>query len=122
MVVDDNTIKNGFGTLTPNSTLQTGGSFATKIRTLVGSGSVAATDYTVLVDSTGGATAITLPNVATCAGRIYYIKKISSDGNTITISGDGNIDGSASATLTNQYKAYTLQSDGSAWWIIAEVD
>lgn len=122
VVVDDNTIKNGFGTLTPNSTLQTGGSFGARIRTQVGSGSVGATDHTVLVDSSGGATAITLPNVATCSGRIVYVKKISSDGNTITISGDGNIDGSATATLTNQYKAYALQCDGSAWWVIAEVD
>ena len=122
VVVDDNTIKNGFGTLTPVSTLETGGSFGAKIRTVVGSASVAATDHTVLVDSSGGATAITLPNVATCAGRMYVIKKISNDANTITISGDGNIDGSASATLTNQYKAYTIQSDGAAWWIINEVD
>lgn len=121
-VADDATVRNGFGTLTPVSTLQSGGSFGAKIRTVTGNTTIAATDYTVLVDSSGGATAITLPNAATASGRMYNIKKVSADGNTITISGDANIDGAATATLTNQYKAYTLQCDGSAWWIIAEVD
>lgn len=115
-VADNNTVKNGFGTLSPSSTLESGGSFGTNIRTQIGSGTVLSTDYTVLVDSSASGTTITLPPISTCPNRIYTVKKISSDTNTIIISGDTNIDGGSSVTFTTQYMGVTLQNDGSQWW------
>jgi hypothetical protein len=51
---------------------------------------------------------------------LLNIKKISSDGNTLTISSNGkNIDGAASQTTTAQYKNFQLYYDGITWNVLS---
>lgn len=63
---------------------------------------------------------ITLPPAADATGHIYFIKKIDSSANVVTIdpSGSETIDGGLTAVLTVQYEAITIQSDGTEWWIL----
>lgn len=76
--------------------------------------------YTILV-STGATTrTITLPNVANNTGRIINIKKIDSGVGDVTIAGEGaeTIDGNNTKTFSAQWESISVQSDGTAWYII----
>ncbi len=96
-----------------------------KIETVTGDTTLDDTHSMVLVDASGNVT-ITLPAAAsvfdsiTGIGKIYRIKKIDADADTVTIDGDGSetIDGGATAVLTVQYESITLQSTGSEWVIL----
>lgn len=78
------------------------------------------TYFTVLVNAVGGARTITLPAAASYTHRIYNIKKIDGSANTVTIDGNGaeTIDGAATQTISTQWDSYTIQSDGTGWFII----
>jgi len=112
----------GAGT-SPNSTITSGGSFATGISTKTAAYTIGTGDFTILGNTTSGSFALTLPMASGATGRIYVIKKISSDANVLTIqhngSGSDKIDGASSVTLTSQYSAYTIQSDGTNWDVIS---
>ena len=90
---------------------------AASIRAL-GSGTIAATDYTVLVV---GNVSLPAPD-ATNTGRLYHI--INGNTNTYVVTGTFRDAGSAgtvgSVTLnsTAGAKGFTVQSDGSQWWIL----
>ena len=72
----------------------------------------------VLADTTSAGFTVTLPSAVGRRGREITIKKISSDGNTLTIgTGGGNIDGASTKTTTIQYVSFTMKSDGTVWWI-----
>jgi len=74
---------------------------------------------TVIVDASGGAVTITLPEISNCGeGRIIRIVKIDSSANAVTIScsGTDTIEGSASITLANQYDKALLQTINSSTW------
>lgn len=83
-------------------------------------------DYTILVDASGGAVTITLPTAAsayssvTKVGKVYNVKKIDSSGNAVTLDGDGSetIDGAANQSIPTQWMNLTVQSNGSAWFIL----
>jgi len=78
-------------------------------------------DYTILVDASGGNRIINLPSSASSTiGRIYTIKKIDSSANTVTIDGSGSetIDGSTTKVLSAQWKYITIQSAGNGTWAI----
>jgi len=78
------------------------------------------------VTNESGDITITLPTAASSfnsvdgIGRIYRIKKIDADADTVTVDGNGSetIDDGTTATLTAQYESITIQSDGSEWWIL----
>lgn len=70
--------------------------------------------YTVLVDTSLGDIDITLPSTTT--GRIYNIKKKTSDSNKVNII--GTVDGGTSTKLNVQYESLTVQYDGISWWIL----
>jgi hypothetical protein len=89
--------------------------------------------HTLLVDSTGGVITIKLPDLLTCKGRIYTIKRINSDyydsetdnysnnganQNEVIIDGFASqkIDSVAKFTLNEDYKTITIQSDGINKW------
>lgn len=78
-----------------------------------------ATHYTILVDCSGGPVTITLPPVSGLK-RVYFIKKIDSTLNQMTIDGDGaeTIDGNTTITSNTQWEAFRLHTDGSAWYIV----
>lgn len=77
-------------------------------------------DYTILVDATAGAVTITLPAASGLTGQVINIKKIDSSSNAVTISraGTDTIDGGTTLSIATQYQAYTVQTNGSAWWVI----
>lgn len=76
--------------------------------------------FTVLVDASGGARTITLPAAAAHTHRIYNIVKIDVSANAVTIDGAGaeTINGAATQTLAVQWNSYTIQSNGTGWFII----
>ncbi|MCU7614128.1 hypothetical protein N0B16_06730 [Chryseobacterium sp. GMJ5] len=108
----------GIGTATPTATVDVVGSFSANIRTLT-TGTVADNDYTVLV---GGNISLPAPS-ATNTRRIYYLVNNSATSRTITgtfkDAGNGAAAGSFILTNTAEGKAITVQSDGTAWWIIS---
>ncbi len=91
------------------------------------------TDYTVtssdnntviLVDSTAGDVDITLPTAASAGnGFCIWIKKVSGDGNTLSILPNGaeTIEGTASVTTSTQYRAYQVVTNGMAWYLFNSV-
>ena len=104
----------------PTSTLKTGGSFATNIRTITSSENAEANDHTIIANAAGGAITVTLPAPSSCPGRIYAIKKSESSGNAVTVNGNGvNIDFAGTATLSAGGDGLTVQSDGTQYWIIS---
>lgn len=74
----------------------------------------------ILCNSSGGGFTINLPSAASNTNKEITVKKISSDGNTITI--DGNlsetIDGELTLLINSQWDAVNMISNGSNWFII----
>jgi len=108
----------------PSSTLHLGGSIATPISVKTSNYTLTETDHTILGS---GAFTLTLPSAATCAGRQYTMKQLAS-ASSITITGtstqrfDGTSFASGPKTIASQYRAMTVVSDGSDWWIVNEFD
>jgi len=77
-------------------------------------------DSTILCNTAGGGFTITLPAASINTRRVYTIKKISSDGNTVTIDGNGaeTIDGVTTKTLTTQWQFITIKCNGTGWFVI----
>lgn len=119
-VTIDNLGNVGIGTTSPTSTLHNAGSFASPITTKTADYTATSSDHTILCNKSDGNITITLPAVSGCSGRIYNIKKIDSSAYTVTIDGNSSetIDGALTQTLTTQYESITIQTDGSAWYII----
>ncbi len=77
-------------------------------------------DGTILCDTTSAGFTVTLPAASGKAGMMLYIKKISSDGNTLTVDGNASetIDGATTLTTTTQYDGWQIHCDGSNWHIV----
>lgn len=90
------------------------------VRSVTASTTVVDSDYLILADATGGAITVTLPAVSLNAGRRFNIKKTDASGNAVTIDGASSetIDGATTVAISTQYASYTVQSDGTAWWIV----
>ncbi|HTE28120.1 autotransporter outer membrane beta-barrel domain-containing protein [Flavitalea sp.] len=104
-----------------NSTVQVEGSIAMAIKTVTTNYTAAATDNTILANTSSAPIILTLPNPGTFAGRIYTIKKIGIGGidNQLTITPTAaTIDGGANYIIYNDWTYVTLQTDGSNWYII----
>lgn len=83
-------------------------------------------DYTVMLadnvlkgDATSGVLTFTLPPAATAVGHAFYFKKIDASANAVVVEADGSelIDGLNSQSLSVQYEAFMLVSDGTEWSI-----
>ncbi|HEX7556524.1 MAG TPA: hypothetical protein VF338_07850 [Leptolinea sp.] len=109
--------KFGIGTITPNSSLQVSGSFATAVVSKSASYSPGNADQVILC--TADMTA-TLPSAIGIEGRQYTIKRTyaSGSGATIATSAAQTIDGATTYSLSGQWKYITVVSDGSNWLII----
>lgn len=93
--------------LKSNGTVPSWGSAAatlvTKSKTFADTGYVVLnTDDAIFVDTSGGATVLTLPDCATNSGKVFKFKKTTADFNPITVTraGSDTIFGIASATTT----------------------
>jgi hypothetical protein len=77
-------------------------------------------DETILVNSTAGASSMTLPTAANNKGKMLRIKKTDSSANAITISTTGGqtVDGLTSVVLGTQYATLEVISDGTNWSMI----
>ena len=108
-----------------DSLLEVDGPEGLAILTVTGNTTLDNTHSTLLANATGNIT-ITLPSVASSynntdgIGRIYEIKKVDADADTVTIDGSGveEIDGATTAVLTTQFESITIQSNGTFWSII----
>jgi hypothetical protein len=81
---------------------------------------VSTSDTVVFADATSNNVAVTLPAASGATGYRFYVKRIDSSGHTVTIlrSGSDTIDGMTSFTLDQQYTAFAVVSNGSAWYIL----
>lgn len=102
----------GVGTPTPNSYLETAGSFGTAIITTVANVTLDKTHYTVIV--TGGTPTITLPAAAAGNNRRSY-RIINQHSSAIAISSYIDFTGLAAATIPLNSKI-EVQSNGTNWY------
>ena len=77
-------------------------------------------DYTILVTCSIADITITLPAATDSEGLTYNIKKLDATAWEVIVDGDGAelVEGAATATLTVQYEAITIQCDGTGWWVL----
>ena len=108
----------GIGTTSPNSTLDVRGSLSLNYRTFTASTTAASTDNTLLFTGTTAVT-VTLPDAATCTGRIYSIKNASVTSPlpvlTIATTSSQTIDAGATWLLNDSKEMITVVSDGTNW-------
>jgi hypothetical protein len=81
---------------------------------------ISGNDTVIFADATSSNVTITLPAASGLAGYRFYVKRIDSANNTVTVSRSGSdtIDGMTSFTLDMQYTAFAVVSNGSAWYIL----
>lgn len=112
-------------TSVPDSLFEVDGAEGLAIETVTGDTTLDKTHSTLLVNASGNVT-ITLPTAASAynntdgIGRIYEVKKIDADANTVTIDGNGAelIEFAATAVLTVQGESIRFKSNGTAWYIL----
>lgn len=90
------------------------------IRTITASATLGANDYTVLANAASGAVTVTLPAASTVTGQTFHVKKIDATANAVTLDGNGaeTIDGAATKATTTQWASYSVQSNGTGWFIL----
>lgn len=73
----------------------------------------------VLCDATAGAVTVNLPTVVSNTA-MYFIKKVDTGTNTITVDGSASqaIDGEATQVINYPYTTLALISNGTSWNII----
>ena len=85
------------------------------IRTVTGDATLTTDDSFVLVDGLAADAAITLPDPATCPGKVFTVKLISAAHGAILSPAAGTLDGAASATISLRWLCRTVISDGTGW-------
>jgi hypothetical protein len=99
-----------------SSGVSTGGGLVLATATKTATYTYTASDYLIIGNTTSGSFTVNLEATPT-AGQIHVLKK-SVAANTLTLGGNGNnIDGAATLAVTTQYTSYTVQFDGTQWWI-----
>lgn len=88
-------------------------------RTVTAASNILDSDDLLLCDTTSAGFTVLLPPAPENRGRRFTIKKLIA-ANTLTLDGNGSetIDGATTKAWTTQYTAYTVQSDGTQWWIV----
>ena len=119
----------GINTAQQHSTVHMNGSIATGLKTINYSNTTSGdytltTSYNTLLVQTNNSNGITLnlPAAANVTGRIYNIKKTSSDGYNLIIDPNSSekIDANTQITITAINKYLQIQSDGSKWHILSD--
>jgi len=88
--------------------------------TITGDATLNDTATVIPVDATSGNITLTLLPAADVKNRVYYIKKIDSSSNTVTIDGNGGetIDGATTKVISSQFVSHLIISTGTEWWIL----
>lgn len=118
LTIETLTITTGFNS---TGTTQIGG-IRTAISTKTANYTVTLNDHSLLADCSGGTIEFELPDATTCAGQIFFFKRITAGGNDVNIdpSGSQTIDGnSTTLSLASQWDHLTIQSDGANWLIMS---
>jgi hypothetical protein len=113
LTVASNTFRNGYGTTTPNSTLQVSGSLSLAYTAQTGTYPITATDY--LINCTANSFTVTLPTAVGITGRVYIIKNTGAGTITIATTSSQTIDGSAPGSLAAGPTIIRVMSDGANW-------
>ena len=117
--------KVGISTSAPTSTLTVTGSFSRSITTITGaSNAIGVSHSTVLMDASSGNCKAQLPTAVGITGRLYTFKRTDDSANQciVAINGSETVDGmSGDIPIDTQYNSLTIQSNGSIWFIVAEV-
>lgn len=69
----------------------------------------------VLVDASGGAVTVNLPDASLCQGKTITVKRVEGGSNVITIASADDIDGSGSDLLASSYGVASYFSDGTTF-------
>lgn len=86
---------------------------------MLGRPSLTITNSVTPADAAAAAFTVTIIRALGVAGRQYTIKKIDGSTNAVTIaSAAGNIDGAATKTLSTQWQAARVVSDGINWFVV----
>jgi len=90
-------------------------------RTVTASTTATLSDVVFLANTAAGNITVTLPLASSATGKVYTLKKTSSDANTARFSRSGAdfIDGAATRTLASYMRSITIMSDGTTWNIVA---
>jgi hypothetical protein len=116
---NDITVVGGNGIDSGHTNLIASGSHSFAITTITNSTILDNTYFTVLGNNSSNIV-VTLPTASSCTGRIYHLKKISNNANTITVnSATGiTIDGNSTDVITTFNQSRTYQSSGTVWIIL----
>lgn len=109
----------GVGTTSPVSGLDIQTSMGLAYTTITGATILDNTHHVVFCNN--GIYIVSLPAANTCSGRVYKIKNTNTNGDDITIDGNGSetIDGSTTYVLEDYNQEITIISDGTNWQIIS---
>lgn len=91
-------------------------------RSLTAAATLTPTEGPIKADATTAAFTITMPGAAqVLQNTIFYVIKIDSSANVVTVDGAGaeTINGAATYSLSAQWKYVALLSDGSNWLVFA---
>lgn len=91
-----------------------------QIQTATTTHAVTQASLTTLGNATGGAFEVDLPAAANVPGQAFVVKKIDASVNAVTVDADGSdlIDGAANYPLALQWQSVTVQSNGTAWYVL----
>ena len=128
---DDNTIADGSETIvTAGSGITISGAGTTASPYVINANSSVATvtaDYTatsanntILCNVPGAGMTLTLPSASANTGKVIVIRKIDNDRDVLTFSPALNYSTSQTISTLNFVKTITVQSNGTAWWVISE--
>lgn len=82
---------------------------------------LAATDGAIFLDCSAGPVTFNLTAAASVSGKIFFVQKIDATANAGTLDPNGaeTINGASTFTLSRQWSAALIYSDGAAWHVFA---
>jgi hypothetical protein len=109
----------GIGTTSPVSGLDVQTSMGLALTTITSATTLDNTHNVVFCNN--GVYTVTLPAAASNSGRVYKIKNINTNGDDVTIDGNGSetINGSTTYVLEDYNQGITIISDGTNWQVIS---
>lgn len=80
---------------------------------------LAAADFVINVNASGGPRTMTLPDATANTGKVYKIKKVDESSNEVIITGTGGdlIDGEAEQIILAPFTSVEVISDGTNWFL-----